>query len=650
MEDALRILLTGLSYGMILFLIASGLSLTLGFMGILNLAHGSLYMLGAYIGLATGVHTGGFIFGLVAATLGVGLIGLLMERGFLSRLYKQFNDQVLLTLGFVYIFSALAYWIWGAYPLLGQVPDALNFSIPMGRLTFPVYRLALIVIGVVVFLLSWYLQERTRAGSIVRAGMDDREMTQGLGINFALVSSGVFFLGACLAGFAGFLGSPITGASWDMGFPILIQALIVVVVGGVGRAQGAFVGALVIGMIDSLGKTFFPEYAAFTVYLFFILVLLFRPTGLLGKLDISGGRGAPPPPATGAAERRTEPRSFGGSWQQSAVKYLPLVVLVMVLVGLPPFLPSYLRTMLTQILIFGLFAMSLNLLFGYTGLFSLGHAAFFGVGAYAAGILASRLDVTNFWLVLPLGVLAAGLLAALFGIISLRVRAVYFLFVTLALGELAAAVALKWTSVTGGSNGLFGIGYPDLLPGINLIPITYYYLVLVVVAVCIYALYRVVHSPFGLALQGIRDDELRMSHLGYNPWLFKYVAFIIAGMFAGVAGVLFAWFGGTVVPSFMAAAMSALVMLMVIIGSSTLFWGPLLGAAVILFLQYYVSILIPEWWTLVLGVVFVLTVMFLPGGLGVHLQRLWSKVRYEAPAAEATLANDKPVELEGMSS
>ncbi len=635
MADALRITLTGVSYGMILFLIASGLSLTLGFMGILNLAHGSLYMLGAYIGLAVTGMTGSFMAGLGAATVTVGFIGLLMERGFLSRLYRQFNDQVLLTLGFVYIFSALAYWAWGAYPLLGQVPQAVKISIPMGRLAFPVYRLILIGVGVAVFAASWWLQERTRAGSIVRAGMDDREMTMGLGINFALVSSGVFFLGAGMAGFAGFLGSPITGASWDMGFPILIQALIVVVIGGVGRVQGTFVGALLIGLVDSLGKTFFPEFAAFTMYVFFILVLLFRPTGLLGRIQL-GARGMPPPPTAVSVQRRTQIRH--GQWNR-LLKLLPHLLLLLVFIAAPPFLPPYLRTMLTQILIFGLFAMSLNLLFGYTGLFSLGHAAFFGVGAYTAGILVTRLDVTNFGLLLLAGIVAATAVAALFGLIALRVRAVYFLFVTLALGELLAAIALKATRLTGGSNGLFGIPYPDFMAPFQLNAVSFYYLALLVTAVSLFILYRLVHSPFGLALQGIRDDELRMSHLGYNPWLFKYIAFVLAGLFAGVAGVLFAWFGGTVVPSFLAAAMSALVTLMVIIGSSRLFWGPLLGTAVILFLQYYVSIWIPEWWTLVLGLVFVLTVMALPGGLGVHLQRLWHNVRNVVPGEERATAD-----------
>jgi branched-chain amino acid transport system permease protein len=473
--------------------------------------------------------------------------------------------------------------------------------------------------------------------------MDDREMTMGLGVNFALVSSGIFMLGAALAGFAGHLGTPLIGASWDMGFPILIQALIVLVIGGVGRVQGTFVGALLIGLVDSLGKTFFPELASFTVYVFFILVLLFRPSGLLGRVAV-GGRSAPPPPAAVHVERRTQLRHAGRDvW----LRLLPWGLLLLVLLILPPILPPYLRTMLTQILIFGVFAMSLNLLFGYTGLFSLGHAAYFGVGAYAVGILVTRLDVSSFWLLLPAAIVAATLTAALFGLIALRVRAVYFLFVTLALGELLATVALKANNLTGGSNGLFGIPYPDLLPSIGLSATGFYYLVLVVAAVCIYGLYRVVRSPFGLALQGVRDDELRLSHLGYNPWLFKYAAFLLAGALAGVAGALYAWFGGTVVPEVPATPLSALVMLMVIIGSASRFWGPLLGAAVITFLQYYVSIWLPEWWTLVLGVVFVLTVLFLPGGLGVHLERWWRRARYVVPP---NAAGEQPIELKEVSS
>ncbi|MCU0490516.1 MAG: ABC transporter permease [Chloroflexaceae bacterium] len=629
-EDIARMLLTGLSYGMVLFLIASGLSLVLGAMGILNLTHGSLYMLGAFVGITLANALGGFWLVALASGLAVGLFGLLIERLFLRRLYKQFNDQVLLTLGFVYILSNLALWVWGPFPLLGVVPPYLNFSIEMGRLNFPAYRLALLGFGLAVAAGLWWLQEKTRAGAIVRAGMDDQEMTLGLGINYRLVSSAVFFLGAFIAGFAGFIGAPLTSASWDMGFPTLILALIVVVIGGVGRVEGTLAGALLIGLIDSLGKTFFPDFALFTIYIFFIAVLLFRPAGLFGKFHVGG---AAPPPSAVHVERRGPLRRFRHQWQERALHWGPLLGLGAALLLLPPFVEPYMRTWMTQLLIYGLFALSLNLLFGYTGLFSLGHAAFFGVAAYTSAILSVNLGLNNFWLLLAAGVLVATLTAAVFGLVALRVSGVYFLFVTLALAELLAAVAMRWVDLTGGSNGIFGVLYPSLGLPIRLNQVSFYYLVLAVVALAALLLYRIVRSPFGLALQGIRDDEGRMRHLGYNTWLFKYLAFLISGAFAGVAGVLFAPFSGTVVPGFLGAATSSVVMLMIIIGSTRVFLGPLLGAALILFLEYYISLYVPERWPLVLGAVFVLAVLFLPGGLGVYLNRWWGRLRYTRPAS-----------------
>jgi branched-chain amino acid transport system permease protein len=644
MEDALRIALTGISYGMILFLIASGLSLILGAMGLLNLTHGSLYMLGAFLGLGLAAATGSFWLAAAFAGLAVGLIGLLLERLFLSRLHRRLNDQVLLTLGFVYIFANLSLWIWGAYPVLGRAPIWLDFSIPLGRLDFPAYRLFLIVVGLVVAVGQWWLQERTRAGAIVRAGMDDRQMTLALGINYRLVSAGVFFFGAFLAGFAGFIGAPVLGASWDMGFPTLILALIVVVVGGVGRVGGTLAGALLIGMVDSLGKTFFPDFAPYTLYLAFILVLLFRPTGLFGPAPLAMGT---PPATVPELVWRGEPRSYAQPWQQWAARVGPLIAVTVLFLLLPPLVPPYMRTLMTQILIYGIFALSLNLLFGYTGLFSLGHAAFFGVAAYTTALLTTRLGVTSFWLLLPAGVLAAALTAAILGVVALRVSGVYFLFVTMALGELLVAVANGWVTQTGGSNGIFGIPYPSLLPGVRLGQLSMLYMTLVVFAAAAAALWVIVRSPFGLTLQGIRDDEGRMRQLGYDTWRLKYLAFIIAGAFAGVAGVLFAPFSSTVVPGFLGATTSSLLMLMVIIGSARVFWGPVLGTAIILFLQYYVSLIVPERWPLVLGLVFVLAVMLVPGGVGARLDALWDRVRYSTPPPPVRVAAP-PAEPEGV--
>jgi branched-chain amino acid transport system permease protein len=268
---------------MVLFLIASGLSLILGVMGILNLAHGSLYLLGAYIGLTIIPHVGNFWLAAILAGLVVGVVGVVIERGLLSRIHGQFNEQALLTLGIVYIASNLFLWIWGPYMKIGMAPSWLAVSVGVGGLSFPVYRFAIIFIGLVIFAGLWWFQEKTKAGAIVRAGMDDKEMTTGLGINYALVCSAIFFLGAFVGGICGFIAAPWLGAEHRMAFPILLLALIAVVIGGVGTVQGTLLGAMVVGLIDSFGKVLIPQFALFTPYIAFVIILLFKPAGLLGR-------------------------------------------------------------------------------------------------------------------------------------------------------------------------------------------------------------------------------------------------------------------------------------------------------------------------------------------------------------------------------
>lgn len=315
------------------------------------------------------------------------------------------------------------------------------------------------------------------------------------------------------------------------------------------------------------------------------------------------------------------------AWQRRAISYTPHIVLGLLLILLFPVAPPYAKSMLIQILIFGIFSMSLNLLIGYTGLFSLGHAAFFGVGGYTSAVLITHFGVTSFWLAAPAGILMAALVAAICGVIVLRAAGIYFLFITFALGELLVGAALKWRSITQGSTGILGIGYPDLGLPFTMNETFFYYFVLIIFIICAFLLYRFVNSPFGRALQGIREDERLMQHLGYNTWLYKYITFIVAGLFAGVAGVLFGHFNSILVPSYLGVLMSTTAALMVIIGGSSTIFGPVLGAAVILFLQYYASVYVPARWPLILGGVFVMTVIFLRGGISVYLLKLWNRIR-----------------------
>jgi len=277
-------LVNGISFGMILFLIAAGLSIVMGLMGIVNLAHGALYMVGAYVGWTIAVQWQlSFWLAVFVGGLGGALVGLLIERVFLRRLYKQPNEQVLLTYGFVYILSNLCIWVWGGYRRLQFTAPALYGSMDIAGMPFAKDRLVIIAIGIIIAVALWWLQDRTRVGAIVRAGMDDKETTTGLGINLNLVFTAVFILAAFIAGAAGVIGAQLLGAYSWLGTDILLYALIVVVVGGLGSVQGALLGGLIIGLIDTFGKALFPQFAMFTIYLAMIAILLAKPSGLLGR-------------------------------------------------------------------------------------------------------------------------------------------------------------------------------------------------------------------------------------------------------------------------------------------------------------------------------------------------------------------------------
>lgn len=277
-------MLNGISFGAVLFLLASGLSLTLGLMGILNLAHGALYMVAAYIGWTVTVQFGlNYFLAVVAGGLVAGLLGLAIERGFLRHLYRQINDQVLVTTGFIYILSNLSLWLWGGQAKPSFSTPVFSGSIPILGSQYPIHRIATTLVGLVLAAAMWWVQEKTRIGAIVRAGMDDKEMTTGLGIKLDRVNELVFFSGAFIAGIAGVIGAQMMGPNLDMAFNILLLALIVLVVGGMGSVQGAFIGAIVIGIVDAFGRALMPGLAMFLMYLAMVIILTIKPSGLMGR-------------------------------------------------------------------------------------------------------------------------------------------------------------------------------------------------------------------------------------------------------------------------------------------------------------------------------------------------------------------------------
>ncbi len=292
-----------------------------------------------------------------------------------------------------------------------------------------------------------------------------------------------------------------------------------------------------------------------------------------------------------------------------------------VLLAMPWLFGSYYLGLATKMIIFALFAMSLDLLIGYTGLASLGHAAYFGVASYATGLLALRLGWGVGW-ALPAGVLVAGLTAALFGLLALRARGSYFLMITLALSQVLWGIAFGWRSLTGGDDGLPEVPRPDLgLPWSFADNTPFYYFTLAVAVVSTWLLMRVVASPFGQSLRGIRESETRMLALGYDTWRYKFAAFVLAGLFAGVAGVLYVYYNRFVSPDYIHVARSAEVLLMVILGGAGSLFGPALGAALIVLFENIVSGY-TERWLLVLGVVYVLVTLFAPDGITGVVRRL----------------------------
>jgi branched-chain amino acid transport system permease protein len=297
-------------------------------------------------------------------------------------------------------------------------------------------------------------------------------------------------------------------------------------------------------------------------------------------------------------------------------KVLIVVAALAAVAVIVPNTTSFVILLATRALAFSILVMSLDILLGFTGLASLGQAAYLGIGAYITAILAARYQLGlgyDFWLVLLLGILGGAALAALFGLLAIRATGVYFLMITLALGQCVWGLAYRWNSLTGGDNGINLRQRPNI--GIDLgNEVTFFYLVFALFALSLLILYTLVRSPFGRSLVGIRERELRMRILGYNTWLHKYLAFVIAGGFGGLAGVLWAHTAGIVSPENVVLTTSVDALLMAVLGGAGTLVGGVIGAVIVFGLREYLSTLVP-WWQYVLGAVYVLTIFYLPTGL-----------------------------------
>jgi branched-chain amino acid transport system permease protein len=614
--------LNGLAAASSLFLVAAGLSLIFGVTRIVNFAHGSFFMLGVYVAYSLVSHaapavsaalsvvlgdaasqTAAYFLLLLCAALVSGALGALVEVLLLRRIYKAPElFQLLATFALVLVIQDGTLWLWGAEDLLGPRAPGLSGSVDILGRRFPTYDLFLIAIGPIVLGVLWWCLQRTRFGVLVRAATQDREMLGALGVNPRHLFTAVFALGCALAGLGGAMQLPREPAHLGLDMATIGDAFVVVVVGGMGSIPGAFVAALLIaeikalciavGTVDILGVSFaFSKLTLVAEFLVMAAVLMVRPWGLLGK----------PQSAPRASTEQEAPFVLGGARTQ-----LVWLLVGAALLALPLFTADspYTLVLGIDLLIAALFAASLHFIMGPAGMHSFGHAAYFGVGAYAAALLVLRAGVSS-EAALILAPLVSALVATPIAWFAVHLSGVYLAMLTLAFAQIVWSICFQWDDFTGGSNGITGVWPSDWLQD----KAAYYWLTFALVALSVYALRRVLMSPLGYALRASRDSVGRAEAMGLNVVRVQWLGFVIAAGAAGLAGALFAFSKG-----------------MVLLGGVHTLVGPLVGAVTFTALQDSLA-RSTDYWRAVLGASMLLMVLVFPQGIAGSVQALWQRLR-----------------------
>jgi branched-chain amino acid transport system permease protein len=613
--------LNGLSTASGLFFIAVGLSLIFGVTRIINIAHGSLYMLGTYIAYSFATKIGGvfgFWGGIVATALIVGVIGALIEILLLRRIYRAPElFQLLATFALVLVFNDTALWIWGPEDLLGPRAPGLRGSIEVLGRRLPEYDLFLAIIGPVVLLILHFALAKTRFGRLIRAATQDREMVGALGVNQAILFTSVFALGAALAGLGGALQVAREPANLATDLVAIGDAFVVVVVGGMGSISGAYLAAVIIAEVKALcigiGVVDFGfitvNFSKFTLvaeFLVMAIVLIARPYGLMGKPQ-------------GAVRSIAEPEE---PIRPATPMLKTLAVIVLAgLMGLPLLAQTqpYLLILGIDVLIAVIFAASLHFIMGPGGMHSFGHAAYFGLGAYGAALLVK-------WLAWPMGFAIAAapvvalLGALLFGWFAVRLSGVYLAMLTLAFAQIVWAAVFQWEGFTGGSNGVIGVWPPPPFDKAWV----YFVLTLLLAVAAVLLLRRFLFAPFGYAMRAGRDSPLRAEAIGIDVKRVHWLAFAIAGGICGIGGGLFAFAKGSISPETISVGRSIDGLVMVLLGGIQTLTGPIIGGSLYAILQDTVMRQ-TEYWRALLGIIILVLVLAFPQGIVGAFAALWRK-------------------------
>jgi branched-chain amino acid transport system permease protein len=603
--------LSGLASASSLFIIASGLTLVFGVTRIVNFAHGSFYMLGAYMAVTIvpwllEIERSPWLFftGVLISAAVVGVLGVAMELLLLRRIYKVPElFQLLATFGVVLMVQDAVLKIWGPVDITGPRAPGLRHGIEIMGQRFPAYELFLIFIGPAVLGLLWLLMHRTRFGILIRAATRDREMVGALGVNQAMLFTGTLFLGAFLAGLGGALQIPRVSASAQMDLSIITEVFVVTVIGGMGSVTGAFLAAVLIGQLQAFGVLVFPKITLVLVFLLMAVVLVVKPWGLLGKPEPAAGRAALP-------EGILHPRGFG------ALEKVLLAAAIGAALALPVFGDAYAVKVATEVLVFALAAFSLNFLVGNGGIVSFGHAAYFGLGAYAAGLLVTKggVPMEPALIAAPL---AGGAFAALFGFFVVRLTGIYLAMLTLAFAQIAYAVCFQWVEFTGGDNGVVGV-WPSAWAASRHI---YFYVVAACTIAAILALRHVIYAPFGATLRAARDSEQRADAIGVDVRTHRWLGFTLAGSAAGLAGGLYAFSKGSIDPTMLSIPMSVDFLAMILLGGLQTVMGAVVGAAAFHAIKD-VFMPLTDFWRFFLGASIIALVLIFPRGLAGAYARL----------------------------
>ena len=623
--------LNGLAGASSLFLVAAGLSLIFGVTRIVNFAHGSFFMVGIYVAYTLIEHLGrswGLAWSywplMLLAALATGVLGAVVEILVLRRIYKAPElFQLLGTFALVLIIKDAALWIWGPEDLLGPRVPGLAGSVDILGRRFPTYELFLMVVGPVVLGLLWLLLTRTRFGTLIRAATQDREMVGALGIHQSWLFTGVFALGCFLAGLGGALQLPREPANLGLDMMTIGDAFVVVVVGGMGSIPGAYVAALLIAEIKALcvglgtqeifGVSFaFSKLTLVAEFLVMALVLMVRPWGLMGR---------PQAPSRHAGEAEA-PLVLGGRSQ--TLVWCAIGALLWTLPTLTAGSP-YTTVLAIDLLTAALFAASLHFIMGPAGMHSFGHAAYFGLGAYIAALLVLRAGVPM-EVSLALAPVLTALAAVLIGWFCVRLSGVYLAMLTLAFGQILWSICFQWDQFTGGSNGLTGVWPSQAFANKT----HYYYLTLVLVAIGVYALRRMLFAPLGYALRATRDSVLRADAIGIDVKQVQWAGFVVAGLFAGLSGALFAFSKGSISPDAMGVAKSVDGLVMVLLGGVQTIVGPLVGAVSFTWLSDIIA-RSTDYWRALLGAIILLLVLAFPQGIAGFFSDWWSRRRGAQP-------------------